>query len=533
MEEEEVAGAVLRWFRASADAQKKVPPAHWTVLAGVVVTTTTSSDTNGDDGGAAAAPRVLSAATGTKCLGRRDLHARGLVLNDCHAEALARRALLRYLYAEALAWAAGREDRATSLFARSPASGRLALKPQHALHLVVSEAPCGDAALYELREDVVDALVQRRAVESSERSALRLTGAKAKRKREDEDEGDAGQSRQRTDEAAAVAGADARKNEMPSQQTSAAAAVASEEDTRFDQVVGVARVKSGRSDLPPDKQTLSMSCSDKIAKWIALGVQGSLLLQFFDPIFLRSIVVLRDDASVSSAVQQAALERAVVRRLAHSQELQQNGRRCAMRVVSVADVAFDRQRTVERVPSPLALNWTRQEAHWRDTFDAVLAGSADPSPSSGHQLLRRFFQGSDVEVIAAAAGLKQGAKKMSKMSESEAQKVASRLAKHMLYLAFHVVARTEATHQPTEDADAIEGVGHGESSSEEVSAPYLQQKQSIPMPVASDSPAVARAHRDGVEQIRERRKQFFAAIGTWVGVPKEFKQFTVPLPPSL
>lgn len=513
---DEVAGAVLRWFLTSAEARKKVPPTHWTVLAGVVVTTTSSNST-------AEAPRVLSAATGTKCLGRRDLDPRGLVLHDCHAETLARRALLRYLYAEALTWAAtGRSECATSLFTRSSTSGRLVLKPEHTLHFVVTEAPCGDAALYELRGGVVDALVQQRvSSESAERSALRLTGAKAKRKRE---EG-------ATDLHAEPAGPRYEHHSQPD-----SGSIKHQQETRFEQAVGVARVKSGRSDLPLAKQTLSMSCSDKLAKWAALGVQGDLLLQFYDPLFLASVVVLRDDTSISAAAQQAALERAVIGRLAQSTLWlsTHDSRRCSAHVVTVSDVAFERHRTPERASSSLALNWTRQEAHWSAALQRVL--STTTTLSNDHRLLRTFFESADVEVVMAAAGLKQGAKKVSVMSEKETQKVASRLTKRTLYLAFHAVVSVEARRISDSDQDTRADTttappGHHDDSAE--SLPYLEQKRAIPLASDPRSSATAQTHRESVERIRERRTQFVAAIGAWVGVPESYKQFTVPTRPLL
>ncbi|EGZ05838.1 hypothetical protein PHYSODRAFT_532829, partial [Phytophthora sojae] len=282
-----VARAVVQWFESSSQCQKKIPTSEWTVLAGIVLHTRSPSspaDTEPND-----TCRVLAAATGNKCLGRRDLNADGLVVNDCHAEVLARRALLRYLYAEALYWQEnGLESSEQSIFERHSTSHRLALKPQHSLHLFISEAPCGDAAIYELREEVVDELVQQREARGEandgERSELRLTGAKAH-----------GNKRPRGD-------VSAKDRDTPP-------------DKRFAQAVGITRVKSGRSDLPVDKQTLSMSCSDKLTKWNALGLQGSLLLQFFEPVFLSSIVVSEDKQAMSVAKQQQALQRAVCARL--------------------------------------------------------------------------------------------------------------------------------------------------------------------------------------------------------------------------
>lgn len=52
--------------------------------------------------------------------------------------------------------------------------------------------------------------------------------------------------------------------------------------------VGVLRTKPGRGDSEP---TLSMSCSDKIARWNILGLNSALVMPFLEkPIYLESVV---------------------------------------------------------------------------------------------------------------------------------------------------------------------------------------------------------------------------------------------------
>jgi tRNA-specific adenosine deaminase 1 len=52
--------------------------------------------------------------------------------------------------------------------------------------------------------------------------------------------------------------------------------------------LGVLRTKPGRADSPP---TLCMSCSDKIAKWIVLGIQGALSFHFLHPLYISNIMI--------------------------------------------------------------------------------------------------------------------------------------------------------------------------------------------------------------------------------------------------
>lgn len=52
--------------------------------------------------------------------------------------------------------------------------------------------------------------------------------------------------------------------------------------------LGALRTKPGRPDSPP---SLSHSCSDKIAMWCRVGLQGALLSRVFEPVFLSSVTI--------------------------------------------------------------------------------------------------------------------------------------------------------------------------------------------------------------------------------------------------
>ena len=52
--------------------------------------------------------------------------------------------------------------------------------------------------------------------------------------------------------------------------------------------LGVLRTKPGRADSQP---ALSMSCSDKIAKWSVLGILGGFASRFLEPVYIENVVI--------------------------------------------------------------------------------------------------------------------------------------------------------------------------------------------------------------------------------------------------
>ncbi|UYV66712.1 ADARB2 [Cordylochernes scorpioides] len=174
---------------------------------------------------------VVCVTTGTKCINGGHISMNGASLNDCHAEIISRRCFKSYLYSQLeLLTGSSAQD---SIFIKE--DNWYGLKPNVKFHLFISTSPCGDARIFCPKEDHVDKHPNRKA-----RGVLRTK-------------------------------IESGEGTIP--------------------VKDVNPIQTWDGIIHGQQRLLTMSCSDKIAAWNVIGLQGALLSHFIRPIYLESIIL--------------------------------------------------------------------------------------------------------------------------------------------------------------------------------------------------------------------------------------------------
>ncbi|KAJ7373700.1 hypothetical protein OS493_011309 [Desmophyllum pertusum] len=183
---------------------------------------------------------VVSLGTGNKCISGDQLRMDGTTVNDSHAEVIARRSLIKFFHYHLTILLSGKTD-VKSIFVQKERQGKIQLRDGIKFHLYVSTAPCGDAAIF-VNENLTstDDGIQTKAVFGSRQQGLLRTKVEK-----------------------------------------------GEGTIPLDPQDGILTIDGIRC----GQRLRTASCSDKIAKWNVLGVQGALLSVLIEPVYISSIIL--------------------------------------------------------------------------------------------------------------------------------------------------------------------------------------------------------------------------------------------------
>ena len=197
---------------------------HKTVLAGYVIRR--KEDEKRED------LQVVALGTGTKCLPGDEYTLDGSAVHDCHAEIIARRSLIRWIYHQL-----NTADNPGSFAIKCEGGVEGYVFRPFELWLYTSQCPCGDSAVYS------------KADPSNVKCANFKTTYNHGRFRSKTEAGQGGN------------------------------------------ILGKAEVRQSFDGLKLGDRAKNLCCSDKLAKRCVVGIQGALLSQLIKPIYMTGLIV--------------------------------------------------------------------------------------------------------------------------------------------------------------------------------------------------------------------------------------------------
>ena len=243
---------------------------------------------------------VVSVGSGTRCITGDCMSMEGTVVNDCHAEVITRRSLVRFFYRHLRYFYKSGGSSSEIFDPTEPNETVLTVKANLKFHLYISTAPCGDGAQFS-RDDV-----KNRDPPETNTHQPTMQGSKQGSLRTKMEGGE---------------------GTIP---------VGNCAQLTWDGVLRGERLRT-------------MSCSDKVGRWNVLGLQGALLSQFIKPVYMASL-------TLGSLYHHGHLSRAVCCRFADLDETLPWGFRVNHPQLGRVQGGDDVRRHTERT-SNFSMNW--------------------------------------------------------------------------------------------------------------------------------------------------------------------------------